>query len=91
MFSIKHGSEIKPFETARFRLLDLRGHQPYGIVARMSEIEASSVDCPFCRIVAGSLPHHVIDEDDGWIAFLNITPAAPGHTLVVPKQHVAYL
>ena len=57
----------------------------------MSEIEASSANCAFCRIVAGALPHHIIDEDNDWIAFLNIAPAAPGHTLVVPKQHVAYL
>jgi len=46
-------------------------------------------DCIFCRIVARSLPSHVIHEDDQVLAFLDIQPVRPGHTQVVPKQHYA--
>ena len=59
-------------------------------MAHVSEIETGA-DCPFCAVIAGSLPHHIIDQDVDWIAFLNIAPAAPGHTLVVPKLHAAFL
>jgi histidine triad (HIT) family protein len=48
--------------------------------------EAGS-DCLFCRIVAGEESAHVVYEDDGYIAFLDIRPLFPGHTLVVPREH----
>lgn len=44
-------------------------------------------DCIFCKIVAGELPNHKIYEDDNVLAFLDIHPTNPGHTLVIPKQH----
>lgn len=44
-------------------------------------------DCVFCRIVAGELPARVVDEDEQTLAFLDMNPGAPGHTLVVPKAH----
>jgi len=44
--------------------------------------------CPFCAIVRGTEPAHVIYEDDQIIAFLDARPINPGHTLVIPKQHV---
>ncbi|MBN2154058.1 MAG: HIT family protein [Candidatus Lokiarchaeota archaeon] len=44
-------------------------------------------DCIFCKIVAGTIPSRKFYEDDAVIGFLDINPAAPGHTLVVPKQH----
>lgn len=43
--------------------------------------------CIFCEIVAGRAPKHLVHEDERTMAFLNITPAARGHTLVVPKRH----
>ena len=43
--------------------------------------------CVFCRVVAGELPSVVIREDEHTLAFLDIAPAADGHTLVVPKHH----
>ncbi len=49
------------------------------------------MDCIFCRIVAGEIPSHTVYEDDMTLAFLDIHPAARGHTLVIPKQHVADL
>ncbi len=43
--------------------------------------------CIFCSIVTGEAPAHVIWEDDHTLAFLDIAPFAPGHTLVIPKAH----
>jgi len=44
-------------------------------------------DCIFCKIIAKEIPTEMIYEDDQVIAFLDIKPSAPGHTLVVPKKH----
>ncbi|KRM72899.1 HIT family protein [Lacticaseibacillus brantae] len=45
-------------------------------------------DCVFCQIVAGKIPSVTVYEDDVVKAFLDITQVTPGHTLLVPKQHV---
>lgn len=44
-------------------------------------------NCIFCRIVAGDIPSTKVYEDDICIATLDINPAAPGHTLIIPKSH----
>jgi histidine triad (HIT) family protein len=44
-------------------------------------------DCLFCKIVEGEVPSRKIFENDNCYAFLDIFPAAKGHTLVIPKQH----
>ena len=46
-----------------------------------------SEDCIFCQIVDGDIPARVVYEDDDILAFLDANPMAPGHTLVVPKDH----
>ncbi len=46
-----------------------------------------SSDCIFCQIVAGDIPSRTIYEDDSVFAFLDVNPLAPGHTLVIPKNH----
>src|SRR6266404_6717273 len=48
-------------------------------------------DCLFCRIVAGQVPAERVHESESAIAFLDVMPAARGHTLVVPKVHAATL
>ncbi|MBI2623607.1 MAG: HIT family protein [Candidatus Liptonbacteria bacterium] len=48
-------------------------------------------DCLFCKIAAHAIPAYVIYEDDVALAFLDIHPKAPGHTVVIPKVHVAAL
>jgi len=48
-------------------------------------------DCIFCEIIAHRAPASIIYEDDVVIVFLDIFPITPGHTLVVPKLHVARL
>ena len=50
-----------------------------------------SGDCIFCRIIRGELPSVKIYEDDKVVAFLDIYPINPGHTLVVPKRHAEQL
>jgi histidine triad (HIT) family protein len=45
------------------------------------------MDCIFCKIVAGKLPASRVYEDDATLAFLDINPVNPGHTLVIPKRH----
>ena len=48
-------------------------------------------NCLFCRIVSGELPATVIYEDEFSIAFLDHRPLFPGHTLLVPREHVETL
>ena len=45
------------------------------------------MDCIFCKIIAGDIPSYKVYEDDKIVAFLDINPYAPGHTLIVPKEH----
>lgn len=47
--------------------------------------------CIFCKIIRGELPSHTIYEDDQVIAFLDIQPLSPGHTLIAPKVHTDHL
>lgn len=44
-------------------------------------------NCIFCKIIAGEIPSYKVYEDDNVFAFLDITPATKGHTLIIPKQH----
>ena len=48
-------------------------------------------DCIFCKIVAGEIPSKKIYEDDKVLAFHDISPEAPVHFLVIPKEHIASL
>jgi histidine triad (HIT) family protein len=43
--------------------------------------------CPFCRIVKDDASAHRVMADDDVMAFLDVRPLFPGHTLVVPRQH----
>lgn len=50
------------------------------------------VDCPFCAIARGEDNSvEVICEGSSWVAFFPLDPATPGHTLVIPRAHVANL
>jgi histidine triad (HIT) family protein len=44
-------------------------------------------DCIFCAIAAGTTPSERIYEDERTVAFLDISPAADGHVLVIPRAH----
>lgn len=43
--------------------------------------------CIFCKIISNDVPAHKLYEDDHTLAFLDINPSNPGHTLVIPKDH----
>lgn len=47
--------------------------------------------CIFCKIVTGEVPAEKVYEDDQFLAFLDIHPLSPGHTLVIPKQHYRWV
>lgn len=44
-------------------------------------------DCIFCMIAAGEIPSATVYADDIVVAFDDIAPQAPVHTLIVPRAH----
>jgi histidine triad (HIT) family protein len=50
---------------------------------------AADPDCIFCKIAAGELPSTIVDEDERTVAFMDISPGARGHVLVIPRAHAA--
>lgn len=47
------------------------------------------MDCIFCKIINDDIPGYKIYEDDKVVAFFDILPISPGHTIVAPKNHVS--
>lgn len=45
-------------------------------------------DCIFCKIANGVIPSATIYEDENVRVILDISPAAKGHALLLPKKHV---
>ncbi len=45
----------------------------------------------FKKIISREIPAHIIWESDTHLAFLDINPIQPGHTLVIPKQQIDYI
>ncbi len=45
----------------------------------------------FTKIINREISAHIIDEDENFIAFLDVQPLVMGHTLVVPKREVDYI
>ena len=46
-------------------------------------------ECVFCKIVKGEIPSFKVYEDDRVYAFADINPVSDGHTLIIPKRHIA--
>lgn len=46
-------------------------------------------DCIFCKIRDGEIPSYKVYEDEKVYAFLDITQVTKGHTLLIPKKHIA--
>jgi len=46
------------------------------------------MDCIFCKIIAGDIPSYKVYEDDYSMAFFDVLPISPGHTIIVPKKHL---
>ncbi len=49
------------------------------------------MDCIFCRIAQGTLPATPVLETERVLAFRDLSPQAPSHVLVIPREHVASL
>ena len=43
--------------------------------------------CIFCKIAKGEIPCYKIYEDNDFLAFLDLSQATKGHTLIIPKKH----
>jgi histidine triad (HIT) family protein len=48
-------------------------------------------DSIFTKIIKGEIPANKVYEDDKTLAFLDINPTRPGHTLVIPKNQVEFI
>jgi len=46
--------------------------------------------CLFCAIARGDVPCHPVFEGENVVAFLDIHPVRPGHTLIIPRTHHEY-
>lgn len=51
----------------------------------------SDPTCLFCRIVRGEIPAKIVHETADTVAFCDISPQAPYHVLVIPRDHVPTL
>lgn len=47
------------------------------------------MDCIFCKIANGEIPSTKVYEDDTVLAFNDLSPQAPVHILIIPKQHIS--
>jgi diadenosine tetraphosphate (Ap4A) HIT family hydrolase len=47
-------------------------------------------ECVFCQIVRGEAPCRKVHEDEHTLAFLDLYPITPGHSLVIPKPHIVW-
>ncbi len=48
-------------------------------------------DTVFGKIIRGEIPATKVYEDEQFLAFLDISPVAKGHTLLIPKEHYAWI
>ena len=45
-------------------------------------------DCIFCKIAVGQIPSAKVYEDDICVAFNDLSPQAPHHILIIPREHL---
>ena len=69
-----------------FVLLGKKVNQPDA--AEKSKLGDNTMDCIFCKIIAGDIPSTKVYEDELVYAFRDINPQAPTHILVIPKAHI---
>jgi histidine triad (HIT) family protein len=46
------------------------------------------IECVFCKIIAGDIPADFLHNDELVVAFRDITPKAPTHLMLMPREHV---
>ena len=54
-------------------------------------MEVRMENCIFCKIAGGEIPSATVYEDEDFRAVLDIAPAAKGHVLIIPKEHMTNL
>lgn len=54
-------------------------------------MEKLEKDCLFCKIIRGEVPCYTVFENNDVKAFLDLSQVNPGHTLMIPKKHIANL
>jgi histidine triad (HIT) family protein len=54
-------------------------------------IKEPKMDCIFCKIINQEIPAHIEYEDEKIIAFRDVNPQAPVHTLIIPRAHISTL
>ncbi len=47
-------------------------------------------NCKFCDIIEGKITDYKLWENEEFIFFLDINPAKPGHSMLIPKVHIDY-
>lgn len=47
------------------------------------------MDCLFCKIINGEIPSEKVFENEKVYAFKDISPQAPVHILIIPKEHIS--
>lgn len=52
---------------------------------------SGDANCVFCKIAAGELPASIVYQTESLVAFLDITPLADGHLLLIPRKHYSRL
>ena len=57
----------------------------------MIPLKTVNNDCIFCKIINKEIPANIVYEDSCFMAFLDINPRSPGHTLVIPKDHYRWV
>lgn len=53
----------------------------------MARLFPTMTECIFCKILDEEIPARTVYEDEHVLAFLDVNPLTPGHTLVIPKIH----
>ena len=54
----------------------------------MPAMTAANDDCLFCRIIAGEIPGDFVHQDELVVAIRDISPKAPTHILLMPREHI---
>jgi histidine triad (HIT) family protein len=57
----------------------------------MVDITENSQACILCQLVKGESPVSIVYQDEKILVFPTLEPVNPGHILIIPKTHVAYL
>lgn len=87
-------SLLSPRSAALMRTAEWDADTPQRVAraeALLHACAAGAPPCIFCAILAGEAPASFIYRDDTIAAFMDLYPVTPGHLLIIPVAHAAYL